>query len=114
MSERLRKNVNEILHFLNQNAGVLSLIFSGVVTISTVVYAILTAKLVSETRKIREVQTEPKIQITLKPFEFAISCIRLHIKNIGFGLAKNIIFNSKVISGGEGAEKLLVEFTESN
>lgn len=62
----------------------------------------------------RKVQTEPRIEITLQPFESAINIVKLHIKNIGLGPAKNLTFKFSVISGGEGAEKLLAEFTESN
>ena len=50
----------EFLEFLNHDIAVLTIFFSGVVAASTVVYAVLTWKLVSETRKMREVQTEPK------------------------------------------------------
>ncbi len=98
---------DNLIQFLNQNSGALTVLFTGVVTVSTVVYAVLTAVLVSETKKMREVQTEPRIEITLHPFESAINIVRLHIKNIGLGPAEDIKFNSSVISGGEGAEKLL-------
>jgi len=106
--------LNNLIQFLNQNSGALTVLFTAVVTISTVVYAILTAVLVRETKKMREVQTEPRIEITLRPLESAINIVRLHIKNIGLGPAENLIFNPRVISGGEGAEKLLAEFTETN
>ncbi len=105
---------DNLIEFLNQNSGALTVLFTGVVTISTVVYAVLTAVLVSETKKMREVQTEPRIEITLRPFESAINIVRLHIKNIGLGPAQDIHFNASVISGGEGAKKLLAEFTETN
>ena len=58
--------MNEILVFLNENAGALTVIFAAVVTLSTVSYAILTSVLVSETRNMREVQTEHTIQITIE------------------------------------------------
>ncbi len=45
--------MNEILDFLNENAGALTVIFTAVVTLSTVAYATLTRVLVSETRKMR-------------------------------------------------------------
>lgn len=106
--------LDKLILFLNQNSGALTVIFTGVVTISTVVYAVLTAVLVSETKKMREVQTEPRIEITLRHSEFAINIVRLHIKNIGLGPAKDLKFNSSVISGGKTAEKLLAEFTETN
>ena len=84
------------------------------VAISTVVYAFLTWRLVSETRKLREVQTEPKIHITLESLDFAINTVRLNIKNIGLGPASDLQFDPTVISGGESAEKLLQEFTRPN
>lgn len=103
-----------LFQFLNENSGALTVVFTAVVTLSTVVYALLTAVLVSETKKMREVQTEPKIEITLRPLESAINIISLHIKNIGLGPAGKLEFTTSVVSGGEGAENLLAEFTETN
>jgi hypothetical protein len=104
----------DILNFLKQNSEALTVIFTAVVTLSTLVYAILTAFLVSETRKMREVQTEPKIHITIDSFDCAIYIVRLNIQNIGLGAASELQFYPSVISGGESAEKLLREFTKSN
>jgi len=105
--------LNNLFQFLNQNSGALTVIFTAVVTISTLVYAILTAVLVNETKKMREVQTEPKIEITLRPLESVIHLVRLHIKNIGLGPAENIKLTPSVISGNNASE-LLAEFTESS
>jgi hypothetical protein len=66
-----------LLDFLASNSEVLTVVFTAVVTLSTVVYAILTASLVSETRKMREVQTEPKLHITIESFDFAVNIVRL-------------------------------------
>lgn len=49
-----------VLEFLNENRGAFAVAFSAVVAITTVVYAILTWRLVSETRKMRVAQTEPR------------------------------------------------------
>ena len=106
--------LTEAIDYLNKNSGALTVLFTGVVTISTVAYAVLTWKLVSETRRMREVQTEPKIEITLKPLEFAINIVRLHIRNIGLGPAVNVKFMPQVISGGDVAKALLDDFTEPN
>lgn len=81
-----------ILKLLNQNIGVLTVIFSAVVTIATVVYAILTWKLVSETKKMREAQTEPKVFVMIQPREEWINWIDLVIQNIGSGPAYNMKF----------------------
>lgn len=104
----------EAIAFLNSNSGALTVLFTAVVAISTVAYAILTWSLVSETKRMREVQTEPKIEITLKPLDFAINMVRLHVRNIGLGPARNVKFTSSVASGGEGAENLVKEFNKAN
>ncbi|MDO8721436.1 MAG: hypothetical protein Q7J31_04320, partial [Syntrophales bacterium] len=105
--------LTQAIAYLNSNSGALTVIFTAVVTISTVAYAILTWSLVSETKKMREVQTEPRIEIALKPLDFAINIVRLHVRNIGLGPAKNVRFTFSVSSGGEGAEKLLGEFNKA-
>lgn len=70
-----------------------NIVFSGVVAIATVVYAILTWKLVSETRKMRLSQFMPHISVTFEPREEWINFIDLKIKNNGLGSAYNIKFN---------------------
>lgn len=90
----------EIFDFLNGNSGALTVIFTAVVTISTVVYACLTYVLVKETRLMRQVQTEPKIEITARSMEFAIHILRLHVRNIGLGPALNVKFKPRVVEGG--------------
>lgn len=102
-----------MIDFLNENAGFLTVIFTGVVTISTVVYAFLTAKLVSETRKMRQVQTEPKIVVTTKPREEWINLIHMFVKNIGQGPAFDITFKITSESGGDGANTIIKDFIKS-
>jgi len=80
------------LEFLNQNSGAFAVIFSAVVAIATIVYAILTWKLVSETIKMRKVQTEPKISITIQTSDAWINFIDMVIQNIGSGAAHDIKF----------------------
>ena len=104
----------QVFNFLNKNYGALSVLFTAVLTVSTVIYVKLTLMLVSETKRMREVQTEPKIEITIKSFDFAVNFVRLHVKNIGLGPAMNVSFTLSVISGGEAAQVLLKEFTQTN
>lgn len=106
--------MDEFLKFLNTNSGALTVLFTGVVTIATAVYAALTWVLVKETRMMREVQTEPKLQVTVSSFDFAIHIVRLHVRNIGLGPALDVVFTPRVLSGGASAEKLLTEFTDVN
>lgn len=102
-----------MLNFLNQNSGVLTLIFTAVVALSTVVYAILTAVLAAETRRMRQAQTEPKVEIVIKPREEWINLVHASVRNIGLGPAYNISFSIKVESGGEGAQALIDDFTRA-
>ncbi|KAF5410775.1 MAG: hypothetical protein U9N46_06135 [Euryarchaeota archaeon] len=80
------------LEFLNQNSGAFVVIFSAVVAIATMVYAVLTWRLVSETIKMRKVQTEPKISVTIQTSDAWINFIDMVIQNIGSGPAYNIKF----------------------
>lgn len=106
--------MTEILDYLNKNSGAFTVIFTAVVTAATAVYAILTYVLVKETRLMRQVQTEPKIEITAKSLDVAIHILRLHIRNIGLGPALNVRFTPKVVVGNEAAKGLIREFTETN
>jgi hypothetical protein len=73
--------------------SLLTLLFTAVVAAATVVYAILTWRLVSETIKMRKVQTEPHISIIIQPREDTIGFIDLIIQNIGLGPAYNVKFD---------------------
>lgn len=106
--------MSEIIEFLNKNSGALNVVFTGVVTFATVVYAVLTWKLVSETRLMREVQTEPKLAVTMNSIDEAIHIVRLHFRNIGQGPAFGVKFKPRVESGREISAALLAEFTEPN
>ncbi|CAB3662637.1 hypothetical protein [Achromobacter kerstersii] len=106
--------MNELLEFLNKNSGALTVLFTAVVTVATALYAALTWILVKETRMMREVQTEPKLQVTVSSLDVAIHIVRLHVRNVGLGPALNVTFQPKVLAGGQSAEKLLAEFTDVN
>jgi hypothetical protein len=80
--------------------------------LSTFIYAILTYVLVKETIKMREIQTEPKIQIVLETFETTVNSVRLNIKNIGQGPAIDIVFKPSIVEGNEDGEKILKKFLE--
>jgi len=104
----------EFLSFLNENAGAFSVIFTAVVTLATISYAILTYWLVKETALMRQVQTEPKIEITVRSHEVHFSIMRLYVRNIGLGPALNVKFFPKVLAGGDVASELIESFTDAN
>lgn len=101
----------EFLDFTNKNAGVLSTIFSGIVMLATVVYAVLTASLVKETRHMRESQTEPRIEVTAFPREEFVNIITLRVKNIGLGPAFDVHFRLEGETDGE--KELIQDFSRS-
>jgi len=74
-------------------SGISTIIFSALVAFSTVIYAALTWKLVSETIKLREAQTEPKISIRIEPNEHCMLYCDMIIQNIGLGPAYDLNFN---------------------
>ena len=72
---------------------ILMVIFTAVVALSTGVYAVLTWQLVSETRRLREAQTEPRVSVMLELAErVGHGGMELVIRNEGQGPAQNIRF----------------------
>jgi len=67
-----------------------TVIFSGIVAVLTAVYAILTWRLVSETRRMREAQTTPNVLVTVEPEEH--KTLYLVVRNVGLAPAYNITF----------------------
>lgn len=82
--------MKDLVSFLNDNAGVFSLVFTSIVTASTVAYAILTASLVRETKVMRRAETDPALAVYLHPYPRAINFFELVIQNHGRGIARNI------------------------
>ncbi|MDN4164876.1 hypothetical protein QWY31_05150 [Cytophagales bacterium LB-30] len=72
--------------------GVLTLVFSGLVAISTIFYVILTERLVRETRIMRKNQVEPHIIAFLDLSERLPDIVYVKTKNIGLGVALNVRF----------------------
>ncbi len=82
----------EILKFLNENAGAVGVIFSGLVTLATLVYAVLTWKLVSETKRMRKAQTDAKVTVRVETRKEAVNFIDFVVANEGVGPAYNVAF----------------------
>ena len=73
---------------------ILTIVFTGVVAVSTVVYAVLTWRLVSETRSMRRAQTDPRVSVHVEANEQAGNGrIDLVIRNEGQGAAEEIHFD---------------------
>lgn len=84
------ENCSTLVGFLNCNQGVFSVLFSFLVAVSTVAYAILTRSLVTETKRLREVETEPLVVAYLalsQPWEPMFDFV---VRNIGKGAAHDV------------------------
>lgn len=99
-----------MIKWLIENQGLATLIFTAVVTLSTVVYAVLTAILVIETRRMRRAQTEPRLSAYFAPIEEFVNFGHLYIKNIGLGPAFDIRISIKSEGSITGSESLLKDF----
>jgi hypothetical protein len=106
--------MNEVIKFLNSNAGVINLLFGGIVAVATAVYAILTSTLVSETRRLREAQTEPHIELSFRSRDEITSLIDIVAVNIGAGPAYEVKVRFAANSASEGAKQLLHQLSGFN
>ncbi len=70
----------------------ITLVFSGIVAVATVIYSYLTLKLVRETKLSRELNLEAYMIAYLENSETSPDIHSLVIKNIGFGVARNLRF----------------------
>lgn len=93
--------MSETVAFINNNAGFIGLIFSFVVTLSTVVYAYLTWQLTSETRRMRKVQSDPVVSIFADMNSMSFGAIDIVCKNEGSGAARDVNFEVSFESGKE-------------
>jgi hypothetical protein len=101
-----------MMQWLIDNNALVTLVFTAVVAISTVVYAVLTARLVDETSRMRQAQTEPKLSAYFEPKEEFVNYGYLYIKNIGLGPAYEIRVSMKPEGSIAGSEYLIKDFVK--
>lgn len=87
--------MTDALTWVTQNAAMMNLIFSAVVMAATVVYALLTASLVRETKRMRRAQTDPDVAAYLEHDENNIGVLHFVVRNIGSGPAYDLKFELK-------------------
>jgi hypothetical protein len=85
----------------------LTLLFSGLVAASTCVYAVLTWKLVTETRRMRRAQTDAKVGVSVVPSLYAHGFADLLVRNYGGGPATDVRFEIIEKEPGKGDPKTL-------
>jgi hypothetical protein len=98
------------MSWISQYGDFITLIFTAAVAISTVVYAVLTWKLVSETRRMRRAQTDPNVAVFFEPFEDYMGFGCLCVQNIGLGPAYDLQFTLVPDGDLKGAESLIQDF----
>jgi hypothetical protein len=74
-----------LVDFLNKNSG-------AILALTTIIYALITSRMLYETKKVRLSQTEPDVFITVEPQERARFILNLVIQNIGLGAAYDLRF----------------------
>lgn len=89
---------------LNSNSGALQVLFAGAVAVATVVYAVLTWRLVSETKRMRRAQTDAKVTIAVSSHEAYLNFVDLVVRNEGVGPAYNVQFEVEQLGdAGDGS-----------
>jgi hypothetical protein len=97
----------DIIKILNENTGAISVIFSGLVTLATLVYAALTWKLVNETRRMRKAQTDAKVTVRVETRKEAINFLDFVVANEGVGPAYDVKFNLESLPSRDNDESIL-------
>ena len=75
----------DLIEFLNENSG-------AILALTTIIYALITSRMLYETKKMRLSQTEPDVFITVQPPEYLGNATYLVIQNIGLGAAYDLRF----------------------
>lgn len=77
---------------MKESFDILSIGIAAILAITTIVYAWITRRMLNETKRMRESQTEPHVFINVQPMERAKSILNMVIQNIGHGPAYDLKF----------------------
>jgi hypothetical protein len=102
-----------MMEWIQEHQNLATLVFTGVVAIATVVYAVLTWQLVSETRRMRRAQTEPRVAVFFEPLEHLVMFGHLRVRNIGLGPAYDVRFRIRSEGSTTGGEMLIADFCKT-
>lgn len=90
------------------------MLFSAIVTFSTLVGSALALLLLRETRKMRQAQTDPKIDVSYEVREEYIAHVDVVVRNIGLGGAYDVRFELAPVAADAETEALLAELIQIN
>lgn len=77
---------------MKETFDILSICIGAILMITTIIYAWITGRMLNETKRMRESQTEPIVFITVESIEGARSLLNLVVQNIGQGAAIDLTF----------------------
>ena len=77
---------------MKQSFDILSIGIAAILAITTIVYAWITRRMLNETKRMRESQTEPHVFVNVQPMERAKFILNMVIQNIGHGPAYDLKF----------------------
>ena len=77
---------------MKQGFDILSISIAAILAITTIVYAWITRRMLNETKRMRESQTEPHVFINVQPMERAKFILNMVVENIGHGPAYDLKF----------------------
>lgn len=89
-------------------------LFSTIVTFSTLIGAVLTVLLLRETRRMRQAQTDPKIDISYEVREEFIAHVDIVVRNIGLGGGYDLRFEAEPVTADDETRTLLAELFKIN
>ncbi len=78
---------------MKQSFDILSIGIAAILAITTIVYAWITRRMLNETKRMRESQTEPHVFINIQPMKRAEFLLNMVIQNIGHGPAYDLKFS---------------------
>jgi len=104
--------MGDLVAGLNDNAGAIQVVFSALVTLATVVYALLTWVLVSETRRMRKAQTDAKVTVSVESRPQHFGFVDIVVRNEGVGPAYDVHFGVQPLAAGAGDQSLVDTISE--
>ncbi|MFO7715088.1 hypothetical protein [Desulfosarcina sp.] len=81
------------MNWLEAHSGLVTLLFTAMVAVSTVIYACLTASLVRETRRLRQAETDPQLSVSLVTSAVSFHLLELVIQNHSRAPATDLVWS---------------------
>ncbi len=84
------EQVVDIINVINKNQGVVTAAFTFITVVFTCFLVWFNHRIAKETKRLREVETEPHVEVYLVPYRGSMNIINMIVKNSGGGPARDI------------------------